>query len=107
MDSLKWLQNYYLECCNGDWEHIYGIKIGTLDNPGWDIDIDLEDTKLEDMKFEKIQIMRSEDNWIVCRVEDKKYIGAGGPLNLGEIIEIFKKKVEEEDAKIKNAQEEE
>jgi len=31
---LQFLQEWYLEQCNGDWEHEFGIKIETLDNPG-------------------------------------------------------------------------
>ncbi|OAX48412.1 hypothetical protein gpAD87_09590 [Paenibacillus sp. AD87] len=44
MNTLKWLQNWYLENCNGDWEHSYGVKIDTVDNPGWSVEIDLTDT---------------------------------------------------------------
>ena len=29
------LQKWYKSQCNGDWEHSFGIKIETLDNPGW------------------------------------------------------------------------
>lgn len=39
MDVFQWLQEWYIQNCDGDWEHCYGIKIGTLDNPGWSIDI--------------------------------------------------------------------
>ena len=34
-DSLNWLMQWYLGECNNDWEHTYGVEIGTLDNPGW------------------------------------------------------------------------
>lgn len=27
MDSLKWLQEWYIQNCDGDWEHCYGIEI--------------------------------------------------------------------------------
>lgn len=33
MDILKWLENWYSSNCDGDWEHLYGITIRTLDNP--------------------------------------------------------------------------
>ncbi|GHB54781.1 hypothetical protein GCM10010331_48120 [Streptomyces xanthochromogenes] len=32
---LDRLQSWYSAQCNGDWEHEWGIKIDTLDNPGW------------------------------------------------------------------------
>ena len=90
MDALKWLQQWYKENCNGDWEHTYGVEIGTLDNPGWYVNIDLTDTNLEDVVFEKTSIKRSENDWIYCCVKNNVYEAACGPLNLSEIIEIFK-----------------
>lgn len=35
MEMNDWLSNWHKLNCNGDWEHTYGIKIETLDNPGW------------------------------------------------------------------------
>jgi hypothetical protein len=89
MNILKWIQNWYLENCDGDWEHCYGVNISTLDNPGWTIDIDLTDTNIEDKKFEVIDIERSESDWIYCNVSDNTFHGNGGPNNLEEILMIF------------------
>ncbi len=91
MDNLKWLQEWYIQNCDGDWEHCYGIEIGTLDNPGWRIDIDLINTNLENEEFEKIVLQKSENDWIHCCIVDGVFKGHGGPLNLVEIIEIFQK----------------
>ena len=90
MDVFKWLQEWYLQNCNGDWEHSYGVKIGTLDNPGWYVDIDLTDTDLAGEKFKPIALERSENDWIHCHVEHNIFKGYGGTLNLEEIIEIFR-----------------
>lgn len=38
--------NWYVRECDDDWEHSYGVKIDTLDNPGWTIAIDLRETSL-------------------------------------------------------------
>jgi hypothetical protein len=43
-DALYLLQRWYVAQCNGEWEHSYGIEIGTLDNPGWSLRVDLKDT---------------------------------------------------------------
>jgi hypothetical protein len=42
--ALERLQRWYLGECNGDWEHSYGVRIDTLDNPGWIVTIDLHET---------------------------------------------------------------
>lgn len=91
MDSLIWLQKWYLKECNGDWEHNYGIRIETLDNPGWSVKINLIDTDLEDESFNKVAIERHENDWIFCKTnEESEFLGYGGPENLGEILDVFK-----------------
>jgi len=87
--ELERLQKWYESNCDGYWEHQYGVTIDTLDNPGWKISIDLWGTDLEDLPFEFQDIERKDDNWLHCRVIDKKFEGAGGPYNLTEILRVF------------------
>ncbi len=88
-DKLIWLMEWYSGNCNGGWEHGNGIHIGTLDNPGWFVKANLEDTELENKEFKEMKIDRSETDWIFCRVRNKKFEGYGGPLNLSEVLQIF------------------
>ncbi|GAA2482127.1 immunity 53 family protein [Winogradskya humida] len=85
-----WLQAWYATQCNGDWEHEFGIRIETLDNPGWTIVIDLGDTALEDKPYERQEIHRSEHDWIFTRVESRQFTASCGPLNLGEVLHLFR-----------------
>ena len=89
MTLLKALETWYAENCDGDWEHSYGVTIETLDNPGWSVKIDLNDTPLSDKEFEGIHVDRTERNWVRCTVEATVFKGYGGPGNLREILEIF------------------
>jgi hypothetical protein len=95
MDSLDLLQQWYLAQCDDDWEHGYGIRVETLDNPGWSLEVDLAGTALEDVPFETVhygmfdESDTSGNEWIHCKVKDGKFIAAGGPLKLGEIIDVF------------------
>lgn len=41
------LAKWFVEQCNGDWEHSYGIKIHTISNPGWFVEVDLSYTTAE------------------------------------------------------------
>lgn len=90
IDILKWLENWYSSNCDGDWEHSFGIQISTIDNPGWYIKINLIETSLEDVPFSSMQIDRNANDWIRCKVENNVFIGAGGALNLHEIISVFR-----------------
>jgi hypothetical protein len=99
MSILGELQEWYESQCNEDWEHQFGVSIGTLDNPGWTVIIDLDGTGLADEPFQAIEDLRSGRDWIKCWVENAKFNGAGGPQKLEEILTIFlrwaqKKKVE-------------
>ena len=92
METLSKLQKWYASQCNDDWEHSYGIIIETLDNPGWKIDIDLEETNLKDRAFKKIEsknFLHNNDDWLSCHVENNKFLGCGDPSKLEKIISIF------------------
>lgn len=88
-DVFDSLQRWYYAQCDSDWEHEFGIKIDTLDNPGWVVIIDLINTRLENQDFNEIDLQITENNWIQCEVKDGKFKGVGGPTNLTEIIEVF------------------
>ena len=91
MDHLERLSAWYSSQCNGDWEHSYGVKIDTLDNPGWSIHINLSGTDLDDRPFLSISRGNSQEDedWIHCKVEGHRFVAFGGIGNLAELIEIF------------------
>lgn len=89
-DNFQWLMHWYLSNCDGDWEHGNGINIGTIDNPGWYLKITIGETNLSKKEFPPVEISRSENNWIFCTVKQDIFEGFGGPLNLEELIEIFR-----------------
>ncbi len=88
-DLLKKLQEWYTERCDGDWEHQYGVKIESLDNPGWAVVIDLQGLESEVNPIYQERIGRSEDDWVNCRIEENIFEGFGGPRNLEEILSVF------------------
>ena len=75
MELLALLQSYFTHCCNDDWEHRYGIRIETLDNPGWRVEIDLVGTQYAEKAFEDFQSQRSDDDWSVCRRNRERFEG--------------------------------
>ena len=93
MNYLQEIQNWYHSECNDEWEHVYGITIDTLDNPGWTVSIDLYGTSLQNSEFQKIEYGYDNevdsDEWFICEKKESKFIGNGGPHKLEEIIKIF------------------
>ncbi len=94
MDNIKWLQKWYENECNGDWEHSFGINIETTDNPGWAIQIELNDTKWENLKVEYKLIENTENDWIAFKIENKTFFGYGDPQKLDKLIGIFREIIE-------------
>jgi hypothetical protein len=87
--GLSLLEEWYAARCDGDWEHSWGVKIDTLDNPGWTISINLNDTRAESRNLERLKIVRTENDWIHYWVEKRSFQIRCGPLNLTEAVEIF------------------
>jgi len=83
------LQSWYAKHCDGDWEHSYGVKIDTLDNPGWMLVVDLTDTELEESVLPFSRVDRSSADWIQYEVSSRRYVSCGGAFNLEEMILRF------------------
>jgi hypothetical protein len=98
MDDLIWLTRWYTSQCNGSWEHQNGIKLYTLDNPGWTLRINLYETNLETRSFAD-QRHGAESgkhepanaaSWWSCRVEGMEFRAACGPHDLPAVFSIFR-----------------
>lgn len=86
---LHQLQAWYSSQCNEDWEHSFGVKIDTLDNPGWKVTIDLRETAWETLTISRKIIERSEHDWVQMEVANQQFVGCGGAKNLEEVIQLF------------------
>ncbi|MCI0651703.1 MAG: immunity 53 family protein [Planctomycetes bacterium] len=83
------LQAWFAAQCDGTWEHTSGIKIDTLDNPGWSVVIDLPRATVVAPDWAGLAVERSTGNWIRCWKEEQQFHGVGGVQNLSEIICVF------------------
>ena len=89
-DELSALQTWYAAQCDGDWEHQEGVEIGTLDNPGWRLEIDLAGTSLEGVEFRDVEEnYEHKTEWLRCWIAENKFQAAGGPRQLTRMIRIF------------------
>jgi hypothetical protein len=85
---LAGLQSWYHKHCDGEWEHGIGVRISTLDNPGWSLDLPLRGTELLGRPFAQ-QELEGDLEWYVCRVRDDRFEAFCGPNHLGVVIQIF------------------
>jgi hypothetical protein len=95
MDEIIEIQHWYLNECDGDWEHEYGVRIETLDNPGWVVEIDVAETGLEAKPFEPVgrgvgvASIDDDQDWYICNVQNKKFTARCGPHHLQTVLKIF------------------
>jgi len=97
MNYFDWLQNWYVNQCNGEWEHRYGVTMGTLDNPGWSVKIDLIGTSIEAIEMAPIEIdsgSGAAPDWLHCSVSDGQLLGFGDSHKLEKLVGVFRSWVE-------------
>lgn len=90
MNAFEFLANWYQEHCNGDWEHQYGVRIDTIDNPGWQVQIDLAETQFENLIIDYQLVEKGEHDWFCYSVKDKLFRAAGDPQKLETLISKFR-----------------
>src|SRR5262245_16318461 len=89
---LQRLAAWYASNCDGDWGHSHGVKIVTLDNPGWSVGLNLTGTPLEQRPFQEIKDRYDHDaEWLRCWKEGTTFRAACGPQRLEDALGIFLK----------------
>ena len=88
-ELLEFIENWFSSKCNGDWEHSDGIKIETIDNPGWRIKIDLNNSDLKTIKYSSGLIESNENNWYSIKIEDGIFEAYGDPTKLKFLLHQF------------------
>ena len=88
-DEVTKLQAWYSAQCDGEWEHAHGVKIDTLDNPGWSVVVDLGNTVLAAAPFAEQRESDGERDWLHVAVRNGHFEGHGGPESLSRILRVF------------------
>lgn len=94
MDILDWIQNWFKDNCNGEWEHHGGIQITTLDNPGWDVEIDISNTSIANLTIEWILNENGAQDWYGVKIENQKFNASGDSGKLTFLLSLFKEMIE-------------
>lgn len=89
-DLLKWLEQWFVSHCDGEWEHGYGASIETLDNPGWYLRLRVDD---ELSAFERVEWEEGEE-WLHAWLEDGHLNVACGPRSLRRALMLLRETLE-------------
>ena len=95
-DELAWIQEWYHRHCNGEWERQYGVKVDTLDNPGWSLTVDLRGTEAAGRVFDYLLVDHGEEDWYSIQSDGRTFEGNGDPRKLTKLMQCFREWVEQE-----------
>lgn len=91
------LVEWYTKHCDGDWEHQHGVRLETLDNPGWILSVDLIHTNLQGCLMSEMAEGCCPDGhpvsplWIHCFVRENQFKGACDPTQVARLFEEFQR----------------
>jgi len=94
MNTLHWIQQWFNDHCDGDWEQGDGIQITTTEKPGWDVEIDISNTSLANMHIPWILNETSTHDWYGVKIENQKFNAAGDSGKLPFLLDLFKEMIE-------------
>jgi hypothetical protein len=88
-EVLGALQAWYAAHCDGNWEQEYGVTIGTVEDPGWELRVDLVGTPLEGSALERERDARTPDDWCEAWSDGYTFHAVGGAHNLEALVDSF------------------
>ena len=88
---MRFIPSWYASNCDGEWEHEFGIRMATTDNPGWHIEIDVSETDLEGVIVERVRRELPGGGWMMTWSDGTVFQAACSPLALGEVDAFFEK----------------
>jgi hypothetical protein len=86
---LDALQAWFVAHCDGNWEQEYGVTIGTVEDPGWEVRIDVVGTALAGSVIPRERTARAPEDWFEVWCDGYTFHAVGGPQNLDELLGSF------------------
>lgn len=88
-NAFDQLQSWFVDMCDGDWEHDSRVKLESLDNPGWSLSVNLADTPGGPFAMNRVDVAESELRWWSCWMDSQEFRAACGPECLDNVLRIF------------------
>jgi Immunity protein 53 len=88
-EVLGALQAWYAAHCDGDWEKEFGVSIGTLEDSGWELRVDLVGTSLEGSELTRERTARTPADWCEVWCDGYTFRAVGGVENLADLLAAF------------------
>jgi hypothetical protein len=94
MEIIDWIQDWFKDNCDGEWERGQGIQITTLEDPGWEVEIDISTTSIANLELDWILNEVSANDWYGVKIENQKFSASGDAGKLEFLLNLFKEMIE-------------
>ena len=94
MEILEWIQDWFKDNCDGDWERSGTIQITSTDNPGWEVEIDISKTSVANLTLDRILNENGKEDWYGITIENQKFSAIGDSGKLKFLLGLFKEMIE-------------
>jgi hypothetical protein len=94
MEILDWIQNWFQENCDGEWEQGSVIQITTLEDPGWEVEIDISTTSITNLELDWILNEVGTHDWYGVKIENQKFSASGDAGKLEFLLNLFREMIE-------------
>ncbi|MFI5589994.1 Imm53 family immunity protein [Amycolatopsis sp. NPDC051758] len=89
-EEILWLSEWFSSQCDGDWEHEFGVRLETLDNPGWRLLVDIVGTGVEGRVLPRSKVDLGAGRWLWTSADGKSYEGSCDVRSLRELVAAFR-----------------
>ncbi|WP_083448670.1 Imm53 family immunity protein [Actinoplanes rectilineatus] len=93
-EGFGYVLRWYSEQCDGDWEHEFGIRLESLDNPGWNLRIDIGGTDLEGVLLAWFRRDYEVGRWMMAYSDGVVFEANCDPSSLYLAVDEFKRLVD-------------
>ncbi len=95
INDLEWLETWYRQQCNGDWEHRKGMLLQPLRSygrHGWQLQIELHDTTAAGSAPRRMALCAIDGAtprmWLRCTLSSHRFKGEGADVE--ELVAVFR-----------------
>lgn len=89
-DELDYLMEWSAAQCDEDWEHIFGTRIKAVPGTGWSLRVDIEETGLDGVLQDVLELRVSDDDWCRSWCDGKRFEAVCGPPSLRRALTAFR-----------------
>ncbi|WP_433366812.1 Imm53 family immunity protein [Actinoplanes sp. CA-142083] len=95
-EYFEFLASWYVAHCDGEWEHEFGVRIETVDNPGWNLRVDIIGTEMEGRIATRGRREFEGGGWLIVESDGRSFEASCDAMSLRLAVQEFKKFVDTE-----------